>query len=159
MMIFYKVGDPDKTLSAPALTWGSDEFVVGLDELSIGDNWRVTNLGNAIALRHGPDWGDCTLTVNFQDINIGKTVVVTVTAEDRDAVGVLSHPIVTGEWREEINAAIQGVMFKYFVDSGDWTLNGNGQKGTAAAGFTEAVKAEEAFVEDSNAVFAVDVYD
>jgi len=158
-MIFYKVGDPEKTLSTPTLTWSSDEFTVGLDELSIGDDWRVSNLGNAIALRHGPAWGDCTVTVNFQDINIGKNVVATVAADGRDSVGVGVNIIKDGEWREAVNEVIQTTMFTYFVDNGEYTLNDNGQKGTAAAGFMEGLDAEESVFEANDAVGVIDAID
>ena len=157
-MIFYKVNDTDRTLQVPSIIFDSDAGLAGLDQISVGNMWEITNVGNAIALWN-PMQGVTTITVNFANGAIGKDIVTTVATEGRNSIGVKVHPIVTSEWREELNAAIQGAMFDYFVSNGDWTLNDNGLKGTSAPGFMEAIDAEESVFEDDNPVGVVDAAD
>jgi len=153
-MIFYKVNDPDRTLQVPSLIWDLDAGRAGLDEISAGNEWEVTNVGNAVALWN-PSQGVTTVTINFNNSNIGKNVAVTVAAEGRDSVGVGVKPINDAEWQETVNVAIQETLFNFFIDNGEYTMNDNGLKGTAAAGFMEAVDAEESVFERD----ASDIYD
>lgn len=132
-MILYKANDPDQAIIVPTLAWGSDGFTVGLDEVSIGNEWFVNNLGNAIALRRGVDWGNCTVTVNFADITIGNEIVITTSTQERNDVGVFTTTILgNNDWRADINIGLEKALFAYFVDHGDWTLNENGIKSDGA---------------------------
>lgn len=126
-MIFYKVGDPDRVVQTPNIVWDTNAGLAGLDEISIGNNWYVTNAGNAIALWN-PAGEVTTLTINFNDTTVGKNVVVTVASNDRDSVGVGGNVFSSAEWQEEVNAAVQSTMVGYFIENGDWTLSANGTK-------------------------------
>jgi hypothetical protein len=134
VMIMYKVGDPDKTLYAPTVIW--EEGFAGLDEISLSNGWKILNTGCAVALLN-PEQNSTTMTVNFGDTNIGKNIAVTVATNGRDDVGVMTAPIVTDEWPEEINETIQAAMLNYFVNAGNWTTNANGVKGPTEPGFNE----------------------
>src|SRR5882672_6752751 len=131
MTIFYKVGDPDRTVQTPNIIWDTNAGRAGLDEISVGNGWHITNVGNATAL-----WNETnmtTLTINFNDTTPGKDVAVTVATNERVTTGIGVHIFVDDEWQEAINAIVQGTMLTYFVENGDWTLNANGVKG-----FTDA---------------------
>ncbi len=156
-MIMYKVNDPDRTLQVPTIIWDI-RGNAGLDEISIGNEWHITNVGNATALWN-PAQEMVTVTINFNDTTPGKDVAVTVTTNERDTTGVGIHVFVDDEWQEAINAAVQGTMFTYFVDNGDWTLNDNGLKGSSAPGFVEAIRAEETGFENGDSVGVIDALD
>lgn len=127
-MIFYKVGDPDRTVQTPSIIWDTNAGRAGLDEISVGNNWHITNVGNATALWN-PAAGMTTLTINFNDTTPGKDVAVTVATDERVTTGVGIHIFADDEWQEAINATVQNTMLTYFVENGDWTLNANGVKG------------------------------
>lgn len=126
-MIFYKVGDPDRIVQTPALIWDLNAGTAGLDEISVGNNWYVTNAGNAIALWN-PAGETTTVTINFNDTAIGKNVVVTVATGGRNSVGVGGHAFGGTEWQEEVNEAVQSTMLSYFIENDEWTLSANGVK-------------------------------
>jgi len=134
MTIFYKVGDPDVIVQTPNLIWDTDAGRAGLDEISVGNGWHVTNVGNATAL-----WNEAnmtTLTINFNDTTPGKDVAITVATNERVTTGIGVHIFADDEWQEAINAIVQGTMTTYFIENGDWTLNANGVK--PPADFTDA---------------------
>ena len=132
MTIFYKVGDPDVMIQTPNIIWDTNAGRAGLDEISVDNNWHITNVGNATALWNAVDM--TTLTINFNDTTPGKDVAVTVATNERVTTGVGIHIFADDEWQEAINAIVQGTMLTYFIENGDWTLNANGVKG-----FTDAV--------------------
>lgn len=139
MTIFYKVGDPDRTVQTPNLIWDRNAGRAGLDEISVGNNWHITNVGNATAL-----WNEAnmtTLTINFNDTTIGKSVVVTVASDARDSVGIGGQSFSGTEWQEEINEAVQSTMISYFIENGDWTLNENGVKPSTDIDIDEPIDA------------------
>ncbi len=140
MTIFYKVGDPDQTVSTPNIIWDTNAGRAGLDEISVGNNWHIANVGNATALWN-PASGMTTLTINFNDTQIGNNVVVTVASEGRATVGIGGHGFGSTEWQEEINEAVQGTMLTYFIENGDWTLNANGVKPSTNFTYSNAEEA------------------
>jgi len=157
-MIMFKVNNPDRTLQVPSIIWDTNAGRAGLDEISVGNGWEIDNVGNAVALWNQAQ-GITTITVNFNDTNIGKNVAITVATDGRDSVGVQVHAFNSAEWQEEVNETIQTAMFSYFVVNGEWTLNDNGLKGSSAPGFVDAIDAEEAVFMDDNPVSVVDALD